>query len=64
MEFISRQDALDRFGRFLDEQLASGRQGTRQVEFSLDDRMRITSIKGVDCPPRPKRLPPATRELT
>ena len=58
MDAITRDDAIARFTRFLDEQLASGRQGERAVTFSIDERRRICSIKGIDAPPRPKRLPP------
>lgn len=54
---ICRDEAVARFAAFLDQQIASGRQGERHVAFSLDHAMRITTLKAIDSPHRYKRLP-------
>lgn len=59
-QHISRDDAVAMFAAFLDRERATGKQGQRCVAFSLDHKMRITTVKATDAPPKFERLPPAT----
>lgn len=62
MDAISRDDAIARFARFLDEQLAEGKQGEKWIAVNFDRERRITSVKATAMPPRFKPLPPAAAE--
>lgn len=57
-QYITRDDAIARFAAFVDQQIAAGKQGTRHVEFSIDAKQRITSLRATALPPKLERLPP------
>lgn len=56
-QHISRDDAVAMFANFLDEQIATGKQGERMIVFSLDTKRRITTVKATAAPPKLVRLP-------